>query len=68
MLHDVEDVAAVEQVMQRVIAPGVEVDYLVVVDPLTFLPPADFNRDLLLAGAVRIGRTRLIDNIRVPKI
>jgi len=68
LLHDVEDVAAVEQVMQRVIAPGVEVDYLVVVDPLTFLPPADFNRDLLLAGAVRIGRTRLIDNIRVPKI
>jgi len=45
--------------------PGVDVDYLVVVDPETFRPPVDFGRTLLLAGAVRIGRTRLIDNIRV---
>ena len=66
LLHDVEDVAAVEQVMHR-IAAGVEIDYLVLVDPLTFLPPSDFHRDLLLAGAVRIGRTRLIDNIRVSR-
>ena len=36
-----------------------------VVDPETFLPPIDFRRDVLVAGAVRIGRTRLIDNVRV---
>jgi pantoate--beta-alanine ligase len=48
-------------------AKGVDVDYLVLVDPETFASPADFDRDLLLAGAIRIGKTRLIDNIRVPR-
>ena len=66
LLHDVEDVDAVEKLMHRV-AADVDVDYLVLVDPLTFEAPADFHRDLLLAGAVRIGRTRLIDNIRVSR-
>ena len=66
LLHDVEDVDAVEKLMHRV-AADVDVDYLVLVDPLTFEAPVDFHRDLLLAGAVRIGRTRLIDNIRVSR-
>lgn len=45
---------------------GVELDYLRLVDPLTFERPADINHgELLLVGAVRVGRTRLIDNIRV---
>ena len=59
----------IEDQMRRVVAEtaGVEVDYLSVVDPATFLPPHDFNRDLLLVGAVRIGKTRLIDNIRVGR-
>ncbi|HEX3581348.1 MAG TPA: pantoate--beta-alanine ligase [Thermoanaerobaculia bacterium] len=48
-------------------AKGVDIDYLVLVDPETFASPADFDRDLLLAGAIRIGKTRLIDNIRVPR-
>jgi len=51
----------------RDVAKGVDVDYLVLVDPETFEVPSDFERDLLLAGAVRIGKTRLIDNIRVPR-
>lgn len=51
----------------RDVAKAVDVDYLVLVDPETFEAPADFERDLLLAGAVRIGKTRLIDNIRVPR-
>jgi pantoate--beta-alanine ligase len=64
--HGVHDVDAIETVMRRMVAETVdiEVDYLAVVDPETFLPPADFRRDVLLAGAVRIGRTRLIDNVR----
>lgn len=67
--HGIRDCKAVEKLMYRVVAEegGVEVDYLVVVDPLTFEPPVDFDRELLLAGAVKIGRTRLIDNVRLPR-
>jgi pantoate--beta-alanine ligase len=65
--HGVHEVRGVEHLMRKFAeeTPGVDVDYLVVVDPLTFRPPSDFRRELLLAGAVRIGRTRLIDNLRV---
>ena len=67
--HDVESVEAVERLMRRTIeaTPGIDLDYLVLVDPETFERPADFDRDLLVAGAIRIGRTRLIDNIRIPR-
>jgi len=66
--HGIREVAGIERLMHRVVAEegGVEVDYLVVVDPLTFEPPEDFDREVLLAGAVRVGKTRLIDNVRVP--
>ncbi|HSP13689.1 MAG TPA: pantoate--beta-alanine ligase [Thermoanaerobaculia bacterium] len=69
ILHGVENVKSVEQLMHKMASQtaGVEIDYLAVVDPETFEPPLDFRRDLLLAGAVRIGRTRLIDNVRVPR-
>ena len=65
--HGIHDVRAIENVMRKVIdeTPGIEIDYLAVIDPETFLPPVDFRREVLLAGAVRIGRTRLIDNVRV---
>ncbi|MCU1349978.1 MAG: Pantoate-beta-alanine ligase, partial [Acidobacteria bacterium] len=46
---------------------GVEVDYLALVDPLTFEAPPDLDRDLLLVGALRVGRTRLIDNLRIER-
>jgi pantoate--beta-alanine ligase len=67
--HGIHDVEAVEKLMRRVVTEegGVDVDYLALVDPETFAPPADFDRLLLLAGAVRLGKTRLIDNIRVPR-
>lgn len=69
LLHGVEDVAAVERLMLKVAGEtrGVDVDYLALVDPVTFEPPADFNRDLLVAGALRLGRTRLIDNIPISR-
>jgi pantoate--beta-alanine ligase len=67
LTHGIREVKGVEQLMHRVVTEegGVDVDYLVVVDPTTFLPPEDFDREVLLAGAVRIGKTRLIDNVRV---
>lgn len=43
--------------------PWVERDYVELVEPSTFLPlPADHRGPALLALAVRVGRTRLIDN------
>jgi pantoate--beta-alanine ligase len=67
LTHGIHETAGVEKLMHRVVAEegGVEVDYLAVVDPLTFEAPADFHRELLLVGAVKLGRTRLIDNVRV---
>ena len=64
--HGIREVAGIEKLMHRVVAEegGVEVDYLAVVDPMTFAAPGTWD-EVLLAGAVRIGRTRLIDNIRV---
>jgi pantoate--beta-alanine ligase len=65
--HGIHDVDAIETLMRKMIGetPGINVDYLALVDPETFLPPVDFRRNVLLAGAVKIGRTRLIDNIRI---
>jgi len=63
--HGITNVHEIEKLMHRMIDAPVRIDYLVVVDPLTFRAPADFHRDLLLAGAVHIGKTRLIDNVRV---
>ena len=67
--HGIHEVAGIEKLMHRVVAEegGVDVDYLVVVDPLTFEAPVNFDRDLMLAGAVRVGKTRLIDNLRVRR-
>jgi pantoate--beta-alanine ligase len=63
--HGIRDADGIEHLMRKMLAetPGVECDYLVLVDPRTFRRPEDFHRPLLLAGAVRIGKTRLIDNL-----
>ncbi|MGA7617571.1 MAG: pantoate--beta-alanine ligase [Thermoanaerobaculia bacterium] len=61
-------VDAAERAMNEAAAGGgMEIDYLRLVDPETFDAPADLNRDLLLVGAVRVGRTRLIDNLPVER-
>jgi pantoate--beta-alanine ligase len=67
--HGIKEVAGIEHLMHKMAAEtkGIEVDYLALVDPLTFEAPRDFNRDLLLVGAIRVGKTRLIDNILVPR-
>ena len=50
--------------MQAVIdvASGLDVEYLVLVDPETLEPAESANRPTLAAVAARIGQTRLIDN------
>lgn len=67
--HGIHSVPDVEKLMRRVVTEegGVEVDYLAVVDPATFEAPVDFGRELLVAGAVRVGKTRLIDNLRLTR-
>jgi pantoate--beta-alanine ligase len=45
----------------REILAGVDVDYVEIVDAATFEPSPDGD---LVCGAVRVGRTRLIDNMR----
>ena len=67
--HGIHDVAGVEHLMRKFVeeTPRIDVDYLALVDPLTFEAPADFGRELLVCGAVRIGRTRLIDNLRIER-
>ncbi len=46
--------------------PGVSLDYARVVDPDTFGAP-QHGGPALVAGAVRIGATRLIDNLQFPR-
>ena len=46
---------------------GIEIDYLALVDASTFETPLSLDRDLVLVGAIRIGQTRLIDNIPVMR-
>jgi pantoate--beta-alanine ligase len=62
-------VEAVEAAMREVAAaePLAEVDYLAVADPDTLEPVADLatfaGRPVRLLGAIRLGATRLIDNV-----
>jgi pantoate--beta-alanine ligase len=44
-------------------APGVEPDYMALVDPVTFEPAKQAEPGQVLATAARVGRTRLIDNV-----
>jgi pantoate--beta-alanine ligase len=46
--------------------PKGKVDYISVVDPLTLEPMKKIHRPVLLAGAVWVGKTRLIDNVLIP--
>jgi pantoate--beta-alanine ligase len=47
----------------RAMLSGVEVDYLEMVDPDTLEPVSE--RPALVCGAIRVGRTRLIDNVTI---
>lgn len=67
LIQGVRDLDGVEHRMRDALPENMRCDYLQVVDPETFLRPRDLDRDLLVVGAVHLGRTRLIDNIRVSR-
>jgi len=57
----------IDEAMRKVISESgpATIDYIAVVDPETLAPVATIERDVLIALAVRIGQTRLIDNVTV---
>jgi pantoate--beta-alanine ligase len=59
------DPAAVEAAARDLLedAPGVDPDYVALVDPVTFEPVKQTEPGQVLATAARVGRTRLIDNV-----
>jgi pantoate--beta-alanine ligase len=59
------DPAAVEAAARDLLEgePGVEPDYVALVDPDSFEPAKQAERGQVLAAAARVGRTRLIDNV-----
>ena len=62
--RDAERVMAA--VRRKLTEAGLAVDYVDVIDPDTMSPVREAKRGSALAAAVRIGRTRLIDNVRLP--
>ena len=63
----IKDVRTVERVMHSAIphAPGIKIEYLQACNPETLDRPRKMTSPVLLAGALWIGKTRLIDNILV---
>ena len=63
--REARKIVAAARVALRLTARPDAVDYLALVDPRTFEPVRRLERRALLIAAVRIGRTRLIDNLAV---
>jgi pantoate--beta-alanine ligase len=59
------DASRLRSLMRKILEtePLAEVDYMSAADPVTLTEAARIERGILLSLAVRIGRTRLIDNI-----
>lgn len=62
------DVAAIEAELAKAIAaePGVTIDYAAIVDAATLERVTDLRRPARALAAVRVGSTRLIDNVAIP--
>jgi len=63
--RSIDDTIAAMRTVVAEAGPSIGVDYLSVVDPETLAPITAPRGRVMLAGAVRIGKTRLIDNILV---
>jgi len=68
VLRGVRDASELRDTMRNVLStePAVLTEYVEVVNPDTLLPIDDVSEGGLLAVAVRIGQTRLIDNALLP--
>ena len=55
-----------EDVRRRLTEAGLTVDYVEVIDPDTMSPVGEAAPGSAIAAAVRVGRTRLIDNVPLP--
>jgi pantoate--beta-alanine ligase len=55
-----------EGVRRRLVEAGLAVDYVDVIDPDTMSPVGEAAPGSALAAAVRVGKTRLIDNVPLP--
>jgi pantoate--beta-alanine ligase len=64
--HLVEDGESSPVVIQSAVAPllaGIRVEYFSIVDPEILQPVTRIERPVLIAGAIWLGSTRLIDNV-----
>jgi pantoate--beta-alanine ligase len=55
---------AVRSILSR--EPGISIDYVEIVDPFTLVPQSVIESRAVILIAVRVGRTRLIDNLQLP--
>lgn len=65
----IRDARRLRDIMERGMQnePAAHIEYVEVVDPDTLLPIEDVSEGALLAIAARVGTTRLIDNILLPR-
>src|SRR5262249_51172360 len=61
MLDSVRLEKRLKQILSQI--PHSRIDYISVVDPMTLAPMRRIHRPALLAAALWIGKTRLIDNV-----
>jgi pantoate--beta-alanine ligase len=54
-----------QQAMAELARPGWQPDYVAVRRQADLRPPTERDRDLVIVGAARLGRTRLIDNLEL---
>ena len=61
----IKNASTVERIMRKTVAqePTAHVEYLALCDPASLEPLKQVQRQILLLGAIRIGKVRLIDNM-----
>jgi pantoate--beta-alanine ligase len=60
------DTAGIIRHMRKILSvPGISIDYVSITDPVNLKALQKINKQALIAAAIKIGNTRLIDNILV---
>ncbi len=68
-LHGERDVARLESALRGMLEtiPESRLDYAAIVDDETMTPITQIDRPALIAVAIYVGKTRLIDNVTIPQ-